>query len=94
MEVLKLQSNEAKKFFKGLQPNFMTPTPLGYWETGNAWIELSTGYGIENEPIFGVSVLSKDTGRPIEEELGGRSPSDRLFWSQEDALSYIEVLLK
>ncbi len=37
-------------------PNFMTPDILAVKQWGDQVIELSSGTGIENEPIYGVSV--------------------------------------
>ena len=44
-------------------PNFMTPEPVSYGYIGTQWVyEISTGTGILGEPMWGVSVIDKETG--------------------------------
>ena len=61
---------EFRRYIKGV--NFMTPKPVSYGLVGDGsrWVyELSTGTGFDHEPIWGVSVLDKETGR-IDTDLG------------------------
>lgn len=66
--------------------NFMTPAVLAFYrgtlDGRTAYVELSGGRGIANEPIFGVTVRR---------EGGARLDPDRskVFWSQADAERYI-----
>lgn len=68
----------------GLFPNrnFMTPDIGGYYKLRKGYAELSGGTGIDNEPIYGVTV------RP-------EKPDDRrsqMFHSLKEAKAYIESM--
>ena len=70
--------NPPRGLFQGT--NFMTPTWVGYFKlAGDNWAELSRGYGMNEEPIWGVTV------RP-DKSLG------KLFHTQQDAVLYITGL--
>ena len=44
-------------------PNFMTPEPVSYGYIGQQFVyEISTGTDFLNEPMWGVSVIDKETG--------------------------------
>jgi len=45
-----------ERVFKG-QPNFMTPEVIGYGQRGDFIFECSEGRGIEQERIFGLTIL-------------------------------------
>lgn len=59
--------------------NFMTPNIVGYWKLARGYAELSTGTGIYNQPIYGVTVRPED----------GRS---KLFDSSVAAMDYIKEM--
>lgn len=69
--------------FKGT--NMMTPTVIGYVKVARGWVEFSKGRGIEDEPIFGVTV------RDSNGEQLSPDPS-KLLHSYTDAINYIEGL--
>lgn len=66
--------------FKGV--NLMTPEVIGHWtrtRRGRAvYIEISTGRGLDNETIWGVTFRHSD-GSHVEDD-----PSD-VVWSLKDA---------
>ena len=73
--------------YKG-QPNFMTPNILSYGSEGSLAWELSTGRGISDEQIWGITVLENDgTGHPIK-----RTDLGECFHSRAAAMRYIATL--
>ena len=82
----------AYEIFKkeyGNSKNIMTQNVLEWVKVGNDLVvELSSGRGLENEPIFGVTVISydKDYNTTRERTLS------QLFSSEEDAREYIAGL--
>jgi hypothetical protein len=65
--------------------NMMTPEREGYYRLGkNSAAELSSGRGIEDEPIYGVTVVWDGVHR---HDLG------RLFHRRAQAFAYINSLL-
>lgn len=64
--------------------NFMTPNLLGFYKLRDGYAELSEGRGMNNQPIFGVTV------RPEPAEYEKRR--SRLFQSKSAAMEYIETL--
>lgn len=65
--------------------NFMTPNWIGYFKLKQGYAELSHGRGIQDEPIFGVTVRKGD-GSHFDPERS------KLFWTKQAALSYIGEL--
>jgi hypothetical protein len=63
--------------------NFMTPTWLGYVRIGGP-VEVTLGYGFDNEPIFGLT-----WGRLAD---GSCDPRDRLVHSLNEAREYLMSL--
>ena len=79
----KLQpTTPPKGVFVGI--NIMTPDVLGYYKLRSGYVELSEGTGFQNGPIFGVTVGEEDEKGPDERS--------ELFFSKQEALSYIESL--
>ena len=76
-------AKSAASYFKG--HNFMTPNVIKYYNTKLYAVELSSGRGIYNQPIYGVSVIDKGT-----KEL--RPDKSTLFQHQVLAEEYIEQL--
>ena len=69
--------------FKG--KNIMTPQWEAYVKlAGDEWAELTTGRGINDQPIWGVTVRAAGGGQ-------GVHPS-KLCYSRREALAYIEEL--
>jgi hypothetical protein len=70
--------------------NFMTPEWLGYFKRMFrgvvVWIELSTGRGMSNQPIFGVSFRDSN-GAHVRREDG--SAIGGCFQSRSSAMEYI-----
>lgn len=72
--------------------NFMTPDVIAYFKLrhGLGWAELTSGTGIEHEPIFGVTVrdyMGEDPGRNTP---GGNL--SKMFFSEREAREYIKSL--
>jgi len=61
--------------------NLMTPNVTGYFKLRHGYAELSHGRGIDNDPIFGVTVRPDPDPR-----------RSQLFYSQAAAMAYIEEL--
>lgn len=75
---------KAKLAFKALKgKNFMTPDILDYGRTKSYFWELSTGRGMTNQPIFGVTVIT---------HTGEQTNLSNCFHSLESAKSHIESL--
>ena len=86
-----MKAREAfKRFFKG-NKNFMTPYIKGYYQKKLKdkimYFELSEGTGINNEPIFGVTVLIEKEGK-----LEHATKLSKLFWDEQEAKNYINKL--
>ena len=65
------------------QPNFMSPNPIAYSMAGTKeplCVELSWGYGIFSDKVYGVTVFKPD---------GQRTEYDQSFTNLEDAEEYI-----
>ena len=62
--------------------NFMTPTVMGYYENETYVVELSTGTGITNDKLYGVTVVNKT------DKLHDHNKST-LFDTELEALKYI-----
>lgn len=79
------EESTAKHIFTTIikYKNLMTPDVIGYYETDNMVIELSSGRGITGETMYGVTVI-KD----------GKHSKDLCcaFYSKEKAIDYIEKL--
>jgi len=73
------------RVFNG-EKNFLTPNVLSYGKAGRLLWELSTGEGIEHEPIYGVTVINVDGGR--EHDLSG------CFHSRAEAEEHIRQKIK
>jgi len=73
-----MSSTPPKGMFKGA--NFMTPEILSYHRLGaDTWAELSTGMGINRQPIWGVTVRPEHAHKV-----------SKLFWSKAQAMRYIK----
>lgn len=64
------------------QMNFMTRRLVAYGSRGSYGYEISTGTGIRDQPIFGVTVVNMDTKTADHEKSA-------LFQSLEEAKAYI-----
>ena len=69
------------------QRNFMTPSVIMYGEEGSLLWELSTGRGMRDQPIFGVTVLELHGG-----DVEKRGDLSGCFQSKREALRYIAGL--
>lgn len=78
-------SEKAARAFRGEGYNFMTPDRLGYFEAGGFAVELSRGTGMDNQPIFGVTVRHFDGSRPARD-------ASKLFQDEGHARNYINLL--
>lgn len=72
------------RVYPGNSKNFMTPNVLGYWKGKIYVAELSTGRGITQQEIFGVTLVYLP-GKPAQNGC-------QLFQSEQAALAYIESL--
>ena len=70
-------------YFRG--SNFMTPEVVRYGFTQFYAYELSTGRGIDRQPIFGVTVCNRETGE--------NSPLSKVLQSRTDAERYVTMCL-
>jgi hypothetical protein len=78
------------KEYKGSR-NFMTPRVLAYYKAGdNRGIELSTGTGLFDQDIWGVSVVDYDPATNTTERMIDVSG---VFQSYSEALAYIDELV-
>lgn len=76
------ETMKAKDEFAKISPNLMTPNAMRFYDLPDGtMVELSQGTGFENEPIYGVSVISPD-GSPNHNR-------SRLFHDLEKATKYI-----
>lgn len=79
--------NEIIRAEYGHSRNIMTPDTLDIGALPEGAYELSTGFGLENEPIYGVSVVyvtPDGTRRNIKDS--------KLFHSLDDAHEHIQKL--
>lgn len=80
-------NSEAKQLFddhiKG--KNIMTPNIIGYGVHRDFAYELSSGEGINREPIFGVTILERKSGYH-------RHDLSKMFYSLEEARNYLKAL--
>lgn len=76
-------TNQPSRVFIGR--NFMTPNIIGYFRLRVGFAELSTGTGMANQPIWGVTIR-KSNGSRLSPD-----PSD-CFQSKQDALDLIRSL--
>jgi len=70
----KISAVKARKVIPGV--NVLTPIILGFFQCGQQTIELSEGRGLDNQPIYGVTV------RPDKSQ-------SKLFTSLVDAYAHI-----
>lgn len=71
-------------------PNFMTPHIVTLYEKGNKIIEVSSGTGIEHEPIFGVTVATaKEEGK-----FDTGDSRSKMFFDKHEAIEYARKLKK
>jgi len=73
--------------------NMMTPKFEGYVEGNDRFVELSSGRGIDDEPIFGVTVLVLVDGEVKRDWEAGERLS-KMFFSLREARSYAASLVK
>jgi len=72
--------------------NFMTPNVDGYLAGNGLYIELSSGTGIDHEPIFGVTVLFDVDGEPKRYPEAGRDDLSQMFFDRSEAFAYANRL--
>jgi len=70
----------------------MTPHILSLKEKGNKIIELSEGTGIDDKPIFGVTVIQQIDGDDFQSITN--MDWNKMFHSKPEAINHIEKLLK
>lgn len=83
-------SGEAERAFRiafgrpdgTIGPNIITPTVEWRRMVGPYAVELSSGTGLEHEPLFGVTVLLANGERPAPDV-------SRVFWDRAEAERYI-----
>lgn len=71
-------------FLKNIKRNFITPIIIGYTVTDEFIIELSSGLGIKDLPIYGVTVFDKNTFE--------NTNLSKPFFNYRDAANYIASL--
>ena len=86
---MKLTTSEVfNKVFKG-NPNFITPNFCGYYKGNGYFIELSEGNGMDNKPLYGVTVIKEKDNKYNQDY-----DKCDCFKSVENAQSYIDSLIK
>jgi hypothetical protein len=68
--------------------NIMTPNIVRFYEKSDKVVELTSGRGIDNEPIFGVTVRTREGG-----VWGDHENESKLFWDKRKAEAYAEGLM-
>lgn len=77
-------------FKEKFKKNIMTPRIVSFRTKGNRVVELSSGTGLEHEPIYGVTV--KDYDNKAE---GWTDPNlSQMFYSKEEAKKHADMALK
>lgn len=85
---------KASEAFRTLHmgSNFMTPQWEAYMEGNGRYVEISSGRGIDNDPIYGVTVLVDVDGRPVEAWRVEGAPESKMFYSITEARAYASEL--
>lgn len=81
-------SNTLKNDYLKMPKNFMTPNVLKFEQVGDKILELSTGFGISNAPIWGVSEFVKGDTRFGLESTG----NGKMFENPKSAKHYYSLL--
>lgn len=69
--------------------NIMTPTWLEDWgNNADTFARIETGRGLNNEPIFGVTIIRSDDDRTFERD----TDRNNLFYSLKEAQDYARDL--
>lgn len=68
--------------------NFVTPTVIKRGFAGRFAYELSTGTGIYDEPLFGVTLIPADGSKRERESID----KSEMFFTKTDAVAYIATL--
>lgn len=72
----------ARTYWGAKPPNLMTPDRVAFIDRPDGrLVEVTTGTGMNDEPIWGVSVADGTPPR-FNQELS------RLFWNKDEALAY------
>ena len=84
---------QASAIFGKISRNFMTPDWIAYRDVppgASPWVkpigkvvELAGGTGMENEPIYGVTVLDWN---------GGRTDESKMFHDYDEATDYFQEI--
>ena len=72
----------------GNSRNLITPRRLGIGALPGGAYELSTGTGIDHEPIFGVTVVRCNASDNVARDID----ASQMFYSREEARAYIRDL--
>lgn len=79
-----MSGRKARKVFKKMGANFVTPDVLRHHDAGDWGIELSTGNILGNQ-VWGVSVVDLETGKMVLD-------ASKMFYSLEEAETYISEI--
>lgn len=74
--------------FLSTHKNMMTPNLVRFLHKSDKVVEVSSGRGIDNEPIYGVTVRSLARGVWADHDSEGR-----LFWDRKKAERYAESVM-
>lgn len=74
----------------GNSRNLMTPRRISIGALPGGAYELSSGTGIDNEPIYGVSVVRCNASDQVTRDIDDSG----MFWSLEEAREHIAALKK
>ena len=81
-----MSGRKARRAFKKMGANFVTPDILRYHDAGDWGMELSTGNILGNQ-VWGVSVINLETEKIV-------SDASKMFYSLEEAEAYISKIKK
>ena len=81
---------EEFRLWQKTHKNVMTPHIVSLRQKGNKIIEISSGRGIEHEPIFGVTIAERVS--PYEFKTGDKR--SEVFFNLKEAKEYAERLKK
>lgn len=81
-----IENMNIREEYLKMSKNFMTPNVIKYEQVGDRIIELSSGVGVDNKPIWGVTEFIVENG---ELETSGNGD---LFYSPKEARKHYSLL--
>jgi hypothetical protein len=78
---------QMKTDYLRMGKNFMTPNILSYEIVENRLVELSSGFGIDNSPIWGVTEMLYENSK------WGTTKNSKMFRTPKEARKYYKLLI-